>query len=155
MLVTQARPSRCPATTRGTTRPPPSAESEEKANEPKAVAFGKPAKTDRLADKENLLSILKDRTAQILDARSNDEYCGAAGKATRLGHIPGVILGAFAFVLGFAVVWHIWWLVIVAALIMFAAVITRSSDDNAEFTLSAGEVKRIEDERFRQLGGRA
>src|SRR5690606_28982284 len=37
MLVTQARPSRCPATTRGTTRPPPSAESEEKANEPKAT----------------------------------------------------------------------------------------------------------------------
>lgn len=64
---------------------------EAKANEPKAVAFGKPTKTDRLADKANLLSILKDRTAQILDARSNDEYCGAAGKATRLGHIPGAI----------------------------------------------------------------
>ncbi|HVK11917.1 MAG TPA: sulfurtransferase [Gemmataceae bacterium] len=61
------------------------------ANEPKPVAFGKPAKTDRLAEKENLLSILKDKSHQILDARSNDEYCGAAGKATRLGHIPGAI----------------------------------------------------------------
>ena len=61
------------------------------AHEPKAVAFGKPAKTDRLAEKENLLSILKDKTHQILDARSNDEYCGAAGKATRLGRIPGAI----------------------------------------------------------------
>ena len=61
------------------------------ANKPKPVAFGKPVKTDRLADKENLMSILKDKTAQILDARSNDEYCGAAGKATRLGHIPGAV----------------------------------------------------------------
>jgi len=66
----------------------------------------------------------------------------------------GVILGGFAFVLGFAIIWQIWWLVIVSALVMFAAVIVRSSDDDAEFTLSAAEVKRIEDERFRQLGGR-
>jgi cytochrome o ubiquinol oxidase subunit I len=64
----------------------------------------------------------------------------------------GVILGAFAFVLGFAIVWHIWWLVIVSALIMFAAVIVRSSDDDSEFTISAAEVKRIEDERFRLMG---
>jgi cytochrome o ubiquinol oxidase subunit I len=64
----------------------------------------------------------------------------------------GVILGAFAFVLGFAIVWHIWWLVIVSALIMFAAVIVRSSDDDGEFTISAAEVKRIEDERFRAMG---
>ncbi len=67
----------------------------------------------------------------------------------------GVILGGFAFVLGFAIVWHIWWLVIVSAIVMFITVIARSSDDNAEFTLSAGEVKRMEDERFRELGGRA
>jgi len=66
-----------------------------------------------------------------------------------------VILGGFAFVLGFAVIWHIWWLVVVSAIAMFITVIARSSDDHAEFTLSAGEVKRIEDERFRQLGGRA
>ena len=67
----------------------------------------------------------------------------------------GVVLGIFAFVLGFAIIWHIWWLVAVSAIVMFATVITRSSDDHAEFTLSAGEVKRIEDERFRELGRRA
>ena len=64
----------------------------------------------------------------------------------------GVILGAFAFVLGFAIVWHIWWLVIVSALIMFTAVIVRSSDDDSEFTIAAAEVKRAEDERFRLMG---
>ena len=66
----------------------------------------------------------------------------------------GVILGAFAFVLGFAVVWHIWWLVLAAGVVMFAAVIVRSSDDDNEFTMSAAEVKAIEDERFRVMGTR-
>jgi cytochrome o ubiquinol oxidase subunit 1 len=66
----------------------------------------------------------------------------------------GVILGAFGFVLGFAIVWHIWWLVVVSGLVMFAAVIVRSSNDEQEFTLSAAEVKAIEDERFRMMGSR-
>ena len=65
-----------------------------------------------------------------------------------------MILGAFAFVLGFAVVWHIWWLVLAAGVVMFAAVIVRSSDDDNEFTMSAAEVKAIEDERFRVMGTR-
>lgn len=61
-------------------------------NEPKPVDFGKPAaKPERLAEKANLMSILKDKSAQILDARSDDEFCGAAGKAKRMGHIPGAI----------------------------------------------------------------
>jgi hypothetical protein len=38
---------------------------------------------------------------------------------------------------------------------MFAAVIVRSSNDDQEFTMSAAEVKRIEDQRYRQLGSRA
>jgi len=66
----------------------------------------------------------------------------------------GVILGAFAFVLGFAMVWHIWWLVLASGLVLFAAVIVRSSNDDQEFTMSAAEVKAIEDERFRLMGSR-
>jgi cytochrome o ubiquinol oxidase subunit 1 len=67
----------------------------------------------------------------------------------------GVILGAFGFVLGFAMVWHIWWLVVVSGLVMFAAVIVRSSNDDQEFTMSSAEVKAIEDQRFRLLGSRS
>ena len=63
----------------------------------------------------------------------------------------GPILGGFAFVLGFAVVWHIWWLVVLCALVMWIAVIARSSNDDTEYCLPAAEVKRIEDARFAEL----
>jgi hypothetical protein len=38
---------------------------------------------------------------------------------------------------------------------MFAAVIVRSSNDDQEFTMSAAEVKAIEDQRFRLLASRS
>ncbi len=63
----------------------------------------------------------------------------------------GPILGGLAFVLGFAVVWHIWWLVIASALGMWAAIIFRASNDDAEFRLPAGEVEKIENQRFEAL----
>jgi thiosulfate/3-mercaptopyruvate sulfurtransferase len=62
---------------------------ETKANVARPVEPGKPAKTDRLADKSDVLSILKDKSSQILDARSDGEFCGTANTAKRNGHIPG------------------------------------------------------------------
>jgi thiosulfate/3-mercaptopyruvate sulfurtransferase len=62
---------------------------ETKANVARPVEPGKPAKTDRLADKADVLSILKDKSSQILDARSDGEFCGTANTAKRNGHIPG------------------------------------------------------------------
>jgi cytochrome o ubiquinol oxidase subunit 1 len=67
----------------------------------------------------------------------------------------GVIMGAFAFALGFAMVWHIWWLVVACALVMWVTMILRSSDDDQEYRLSAAEVARIEEARYRALGSRA
>jgi thiosulfate/3-mercaptopyruvate sulfurtransferase len=64
---------------------------ETKANVAKAVAPGKPANTDRLAEKKDVLSIINDKSAQIIDARSNGEFCGTANTARRNGHIPGAI----------------------------------------------------------------
>jgi len=71
-------------------------------------------------------------------------------------HLPkntgaGVILGVVAFVLGFAMVWQIWWLAIVCGLAMWAVIIARSCNDDAEYRLSADDVKKIEDERFQAL----
>ena len=63
----------------------------------------------------------------------------------------GVIMGAFAFALGFAMVWHIWWLVVVAALVMWVTMILRSSDDETDFVLTAEEVERLEVARYRAL----
>ena len=63
----------------------------------------------------------------------------------------GVIMGGLAFVLGFAMVWHIWWLVAASGLAMWGAMIWRSSDDETDFILTAREVERIETARYRAL----
>lgn len=66
-------------------------------------------------------------------------------------HMPrntgvGVIIGAFAFVLGFALVWDIWWLAIVSAVVMFASVVYRSFDYDIDYYVTAEEVEKIEKE---------
>ena len=55
----------------------------------------------------------------------------------------GVVLGGLAFVLGFGMVWHIWWLVIACGLAMWVTLALRASDDESEFVLTAAEVERI------------
>lgn len=63
----------------------------------------------------------------------------------------GVILGGFAFVLGFAMVWHIWWLAIASGLAILIAVAVRSSDDDTEYRMPARDVAAIEDRRREAL----
>ena len=75
-------------------------------------------------------------------------------------HMPknsmvGIAMGAFAFAFGFAVIWHIWWLVAACGLAMWVTMILRSSDDEQEFTITAAEVKQIEDARYRALASQA
>lgn len=65
---------------------------ETKENVARPVEPGKPAaRADRLAEKKDVQAILKDKSSQILDARSDAEFCGTAGAATRKGHIPGAV----------------------------------------------------------------
>ena len=45
----------------------------------------------------------------------------------------GPILGGVAFVLGFAAVWYVWWLVALCAVIAAVTVIIRASNDNTEY----------------------
>ncbi len=63
----------------------------------------------------------------------------------------GLIIGGLAFVLGFAAIWHIWWLAILVALGILFTVIARSMDDDIHYVVPAAEVERIENERYRQL----
>jgi cytochrome o ubiquinol oxidase subunit 1 len=63
----------------------------------------------------------------------------------------GVMMGGLSFVFGFAMVWWIWWLAIVAGLGMWATMIWRSSDDETDFILTAAEVERLEVARLRSL----
>ena len=63
----------------------------------------------------------------------------------------GVIIGAFSFLLGFGLVWYIWWLAIVSLLGLIATVVMRAQEEETEYVIPAEEVKAIEDERYRLL----
>jgi thiosulfate/3-mercaptopyruvate sulfurtransferase len=62
------------------------------ATKPRPLMLGvvNPA-TDRVATKADVLAIVKDKSAQIIDARSNGEFCGTAGSAKKKGAIPGAV----------------------------------------------------------------
>ncbi len=58
--------------------------------------------------------------------------------------VTGLALGALAFVFGFAVVWHIWWLAGAALIGLVGTVIARSFATDTTRILPAGEVAAIE-----------
>lgn len=59
----------------------------------------------------------------------------------------GIYISAFGFVAGFAIVWHIVWLAIIALLGVIACVIKLSLDDEMEYILPAEEVAKMEKSR--------
>lgn len=71
-------------------------------------------------------------------------------------HMPkntslGLVIGALAFVFGFAMVWHIWWLGAIGAIGMIATVMLRASMTDLDYYVPVAEVERIENARFKQL----
>jgi cytochrome o ubiquinol oxidase subunit 1 len=67
----------------------------------------------------------------------------------------GLVIGALSFVLGFAVVWHIWWLALAGILLVVYALIVLSSDDDTDYLLPAAEVEKMEAQRFRDIADAA
>lgn len=64
-------------------------------------------------------------------------------------HMPrntgaGAIIAGFAFVFGFAAVWHIWWLALIGLLGVIVSVIVRLGNDDVEYTISAAELEAFE-----------
>jgi cytochrome o ubiquinol oxidase subunit 1 len=64
-------------------------------------------------------------------------------------HLPknsgmGIIIAGFAFLFGFAIIWHIWWLMVIGLFGIIGSIIVRASDDDTEETITAAEVARIE-----------
>lgn len=55
-----------------------------------------------------------------------------------------VVIAAFAFAFGFAMIWHIWWLAVVGLLGVMLSIIIRVSHDDTEYTVSAAEVAKLE-----------
>jgi cytochrome o ubiquinol oxidase subunit 1 len=56
----------------------------------------------------------------------------------------GLYIAAAAFVFGFSVIWHIWWLAAVGFFAAIVLVIVRSFEEDIEYTIPASEVARIE-----------
>lgn len=58
--------------------------------------------------------------------------------------VTGLALGGLAFVLGFAIVWHIWWLAVLAILGMIGTIVARSFATNTTRIIPAGEIAATE-----------
>ena len=56
----------------------------------------------------------------------------------------GVLMGLGALALGFAAVWHIWWLVVVALVFLCALFVKRLFEEETEYTVSAQELARLD-----------
>jgi cytochrome o ubiquinol oxidase subunit 1 len=56
----------------------------------------------------------------------------------------GMYVAGFAFLFGFAAVWHIWWLFIVALLGGILTIIIRTNDEDSEYVVPAAEIAENE-----------
>lgn len=68
-------------------------------------------------------------------------------------HMPkntaaGLYIAVFIFLVGFAFVWHITWLIIVGIVGAIVVFLKRAFDDETEYVLTAKEVARLEEERI-------
>ena len=70
-------------------------------------------------------------------------------------HMPrntasGIYVSAFAFLMGFGFVWHVYWLVAVGILGMIVCVIMRTFNEDTEYTIAAAEVEKLEEARIKK-----
>jgi len=56
----------------------------------------------------------------------------------------GIYVSGFVFLIGFAMVWQIWWLAAVGLIGAIACVIIRSFDEETEYVIPAGQVEKME-----------
>ncbi len=56
----------------------------------------------------------------------------------------GLIIGAFSFLFGFGIIWHMWWLVAVGVLGVVITSIVRSFTLDTDYHIPAAEVAKLE-----------
>lgn len=71
-------------------------------------------------------------------------------------HMPrstasGIYISIFAFFAGFGFVWHITWLIVVSIIAVIVFTITRTFNEDVEYTIPAKEVEKMETARAKQL----
>lgn len=62
----------------------------------------------------------------------------------------GLMIGAFAFLFGFAMVWHMWWLGAVSLIAIILSLIVRTSNAESEYVITAEELKKMDSDFRRQ-----
>jgi cytochrome o ubiquinol oxidase subunit 1 len=63
----------------------------------------------------------------------------------------GFIISAFASALGFALIWHIWWLAIGAFAAAIVAAIVHSFDEHRDYYVPSEQVAATEGQYFKQI----
>ena len=98
--------------------------------------------------------------AMLPEVQGEEAYWGVKQRALAQAHLgeepdyadiemprnspTGFICAFFATFMGFALIWHIWWLVIVAMLGAFATFVVFAWRDNDEYVIPAASVARID-----------
>jgi cytochrome o ubiquinol oxidase subunit 1 len=99
-----------------------------------------------------------------LDALADMKLSGVVHRRPAAGyskiHMPkntaaGLVIGGFSLILGFALVWHIWWLAAVGLAGMIATFIRRSFDDHIDYFVPAKQVEQIEEKHLQLLASQA
>lgn len=56
----------------------------------------------------------------------------------------GIVIAAFAFMVGFGLIWHMWWMAALGVLGVVMTVIVRASNDDTEYTLTAEDLEKLD-----------
>jgi cytochrome o ubiquinol oxidase subunit 1 len=67
----------------------------------------------------------------------------------------GVIIAGFSTVLGFALIWYIWWLAILSFIGLLATAIGHTFNYHRDYYIPAEEVAKVESTRTAMLAGQA
>ena len=71
-------------------------------------------------------------------------------------HMPkntwaGIVIAVLSGIMGFAMVWHIWWLAIVSTVAMIGAFIVYNFQRSKDYYVEVEEIERIENSYYEQL----
>lgn len=67
----------------------------------------------------------------------------------------GAMLGGLGFVIGFAMVWHIWWLAVLGFVMVLICLVVRSSHEYTDYLITASEVAEFEEQHLKALSERS
>lgn len=62
----------------------------------------------------------------------------------------GLYIAIASFVIGFGLIWHMWWLAAVGLIGLVACVIIRTTDDETEYVITASELAKLEAKRLKE-----